>query len=103
MDNQTNKFKLLLIGLLIDGLGIVTSSWVLPVIGDFADIAWAPLSAWLMTRLYKGTAGKVGGVVTFVEELIPGVDVIPSFTLMWLYTYIFKDSKVSKMLEKKLD
>lgn len=103
MDNQKNKYKLLLLGLLIDGLGVVTSSWVFPLIGDVSDVVWAPLSAWLMTRMYKGTAGKVGGVITFIEEIIPGVDIIPSFTLMWLYTYVFKDSKVGKIVEKKFD
>ena len=98
-----NKYKLLLIGLLIDIGGIVTSSWVFPFIGDVADVVWAPLSAWLMTKLYKGTAGKVGGVITFVEEIVPGLDLIPSFTLMWLYTYVFKESKVGKMVDKKLE
>lgn len=103
METQPNKFKLLFIGLLMDAVGILTSSWILPLIGDVADVAWAPLSAYLMTRLYKGTAGKVAGVVTFIEEIIPGVDIIPSFTLMWLYTFVFKDSKVGQMVERKLE
>lgn len=98
-----NKYKLLFIGLLIDVLGMLTSSWVLPVIGDFADIVWAPFTAWLMTRLYKGTAGKIAGVATFIEEIIPGLDIIPSFTLMWLYTHVIKDSKISKVLDLKDD
>ncbi len=85
-----SKYKLLIIGLFIDGIGILTSSWILPVIGDFADIIWAPLSAWLMTKMYKGNSGKIAGVVTFIEEIIPGLDIIPSFTLMWLYTYVIK-------------
>lgn len=102
MDTKENKYKLLLIGLLLDGVGIVTSSWVLPLIGDVADVVWAPLTAWLMTRLYKGTAGKVGGVVTFIEEIIPGIDLIPSFTLMWLYTYVIKDSKIGQVVDKKV-
>lgn len=103
MDNQENKFKLLLLGLVVDAVGVLTSSWVLPGIGEFADIAWAPFTAWLMTRMYKGTAGKVAGVVTFVEEIVPFVDIVPSFTLMWLYTYVFKGSKVGEMVDKKLE
>ncbi|TVZ51464.1 hypothetical protein [Dokdonia sp. Hel_I_53] len=102
MNQQLSKYKLLVLGLLIDAVGVVTSSWVLPGIGDFADIAWAPISAWLMTKMYKGTAGKVAGVITFVEELIPFVDIVPSFTLMWLYTFVFKDSKVGEKLENRL-
>ncbi len=102
MKQQSSKYKLLALGLLIDAVGIVTSSWVLPGIGDFADIAWAPLSAWFMTRMYKGTAGRVAGVFTFVEEVVPFVDIIPSFTLMWIYTFVFKNSQVEDRQEKRL-
>ena len=83
-----NKYKKLLLGILFDALGYV--SFLIPGIGEFSDIVWAPLSGWLMTKLYKGKAGKIAGVVTFVEEALPGVDVIPTFTLMWIYTYILK-------------
>ena len=91
-----SKYKLLFYGLIIDAVGILTSSWVLPVIGDFADIIWAPLTAWLMTRFYKGNAGKIAGMATFIEEIIPGLDIIPSFTLMWFYTYVISKSKYTK-------
>ena len=94
MKKPSNKYKLLIIGLLLDAVGVITSSWILPAIGDFADVVWAPLAAWLMTKMYKGTAGKVAGVLTFVEEIIPYVDIVPSFTLMWLYTFVFKGKAV---------
>lgn len=87
------KYQILLLSLLFDALGFV--SFIIPGIGEFSDIIWAPLSAWLMTRLYAGKAGKIAGVITFVEEALPGVDVIPTFTLMWLYTYVFKSKKVN--------
>lgn len=82
-----NKYKKLVIGLLLDALGLV--SFIIPGIGEFSDIVWAPISGWLMTKLYAGKAGKVAGVITFVEEALPGFDVIPTFTLMWFYTYVF--------------
>ena len=82
-----NKYKKLGIGLLLDALGMV--SFIIPGIGEFSDIVWAPISGWLMTKLYAGKAGKVAGVITFVEEALPGFDVIPTFTLMWFYTYVF--------------
>ncbi|GGG38301.1 hypothetical protein GCM10011344_43940 [Dokdonia pacifica] len=90
-----SKYKLLIIGLIIDGLGILTSSWILPLVGDFADIVWAPLSAWIMTKMYKGNSGKIAGAVTFIEELLPGIDIIPSFTLMWIYTYVIAKKEVN--------
>ncbi len=82
------KYQKLLLGLLFDALGFV--SFLIPGIGEFSDIIWAPVSAWLMTKLYKGKIGKIAAVVTFVEEVLPFADVIPTFTIMWLYTYVFK-------------
>lgn len=87
-----NKYKILGLGLLFDALGFV--SFIIPGIGEFSDIIWAPASAWLMTKLYTGKAGKIAGVITFVEEALPGFDVIPTFTLMWFYTYVFKREKI---------
>lgn len=83
-----NKYKILIIGIICDAIGMV--SFIIPGIGEFSDVVWAPLSGWIMTKLYKGNAGKVAGVITFVEEALPGFDIIPSFTLMWLYTYVIK-------------
>ncbi len=81
-----NKYKKLALGILFDAIGMM--SYILPGIGEFIDILWAPLSAWIMTKLYKGKSGKVAAVINFVEEALPGFDIIPTFTLMWLYTYI---------------
>jgi hypothetical protein len=44
----------------------------------------------LMSRMYKGTIGKLGGTIAFLEEIIPFTDVIPTFTLTWIYTYLIK-------------
>ncbi len=83
-----NKYKKLILGIVLDALGYV--SFLIPGIGEFSDIIWAPLAGYLMTKLYKGKPGKIAGIITFAEEALPGLDVIPTFTLMWLYTYIFK-------------
>jgi hypothetical protein len=87
--NNINKYKKLLLSILFDGLGYV--SFIIPGFGEYTDVIWAPVSAWLMTKLYKGKTGKVAAVVSFIEEALPFVDVIPTFTLMWLYTYVFKN------------
>lgn len=91
------KYRNLFLGLLFDGIGML--SFVIPGIGEFSDVIWAPIAGWLMTRLYKGKIGQAAGVVTFIEELVPGLDVIPSFTIMWLYTYIFSSKKENKKIE----
>ena len=86
-----NKYKILLIGIVLDAIGCI--SYFIPGIGDFADVIWAPVAGWLMTKLYKGKPGKIAGIVAFVEEAIPGLDIIPTFTLMWLHTYVIKKEK----------
>ena len=86
-----NKFTVLLASLVLDAIGMF--SYFFPGIGETTDIVWAPLSAWLMTKLYKGKEGKIAGIVSFIEEAIPGLDIIPTFTLMWVYTYIISGKK----------
>ena len=88
---KNNKYKNLFLGLILDAIGML--SFAVPLLGDFSDIIWAPLSAWIMTRMYKGKIGQAAGVVSFIEEIIPGLDVIPTFTIMWFYTYILKGTK----------
>lgn len=92
--NKEHTFRNLLLGLFFDAMGMV--SFIIPGIGEFSDIIWAPLAGWLMTRMYKGKVGQAAGVITFIEELVPGLDVIPTFTIMWLYTYILKGAAKSK-------
>ncbi|WP_158977772.1 hypothetical protein [Cellulophaga sp. L1A9] len=94
---KDKKIRNLFLSLLFDALGLV--SFVIPGIGEFSDIIWAPISAWLMTRLYKGKIGQAAAMVTFVEELIPGSDFIPTFTIMWFYTYVFKKEKEEIIIE----
>ena len=84
-DLAANKMRNLVLGILFDAIGML--SFTIPFIGEFSDVIWAPLSAYLMTRLYKGSIGKIGGVFSFIEEIVPFTDVIPSFTIMWFYTY----------------
>lgn len=92
--DKNKKYKDLFWGLLFDGIGML--SFIFPGIGEFSDMLWAPMAGWLMTKMYKGRAGKVAGVIAFVEELLPGIDLVPSFTLMWIYTYVFKGLEKEK-------
>ncbi|UWX56294.1 hypothetical protein NYZ99_08775 [Maribacter litopenaei] len=91
------KYKQLFLGLLFDAIGML--SFAIPFVGEFSDVIRAPLSGWLMTGMYKGKIGQAAGVVTFIEEIIPGLDVIPTFTIMWFYTYVFKSAKKQKTIE----
>jgi len=86
---KIDKYKKLALGILFDALGYV--SFIFPPF----DIVWAPLSAYLMTKLYKGKKGKIAAAITFIEEALPFLDVVPTFTLMWLYTFVFNKEKLS--------
>lgn len=79
---------MLVLGIILDIIGMLSFS--IPGAGEFTDVVWAPLSAFLLFKMYKGIEGKVGGILTFVEEIIPGLDIIPSFTITWIYRYIIK-------------
>ena len=91
--NKEKKYQKLALSLLFDAIGYV--SYLMPGIGELSDIVWAPASAYIMTKMYKGNKGKIAGAIAFIEEAMPGLDVVPTFTLMWLYTYVFS-SKESK-------
>ena len=88
-----NKTRDLVLGILFDAIGMLSFS--VPLIGEFSDVIWAPFAGFLMTLMYKGTVGKVGGVVTFLEEILPFSDFIPTFTLTWIYNYIIRDKNAS--------
>ncbi len=75
----------LLFCLAMDALGYAT--YAIPVLGEFGDIAWAPISAFVFYKTFGGWKGAFGSVFNFFEELLPGLDFIPSYTLMWVWNY----------------
>ena len=82
---QEEKQRKLIMGLLFDAIGML--SFTIPLVGEFGDVIWAPLAGFLMSYMYKGRVGKVAGFFAFLEEILPFTDIIPSFTLTWLYSY----------------
>lgn len=89
---KERKYLLLVMGLLFDAVGML--SFAVPGIGEFSDVIWAPISALLIYKMYKGVEGKIAGTVSFFEEIIPGLDIIPTFTLTWIYKFLIKKGKV---------
>ncbi|MDF1518068.1 MAG: hypothetical protein RQ864_07785 [Lutibacter sp.] len=86
---MSKKYNLLLWGILFDGIGML--SFAIPFIGEFSDVVWAPLSAFLIYKMYGGTLGKSVGIISFIEEIgILGTDFLPTFTLTWIYKYLIK-------------
>ncbi len=71
--------------LLMDLIGCAT--YLLPGTGEFFDILWAPISAFIFYKTFGGTKGIYGGLFNFIEELFPFLDFIPTFTIVWLWNY----------------
>jgi hypothetical protein len=59
------------------------ASYFIPVVAEVTDIFWAPISGFLFFTLFGGRFGILGGVLNFLEEIIPFTDIIPSFTIAW--------------------
>ena len=86
---MNKKYKKLILSILFDAIGFI----------PFTDIVWAPLSAYLMTKMYKGKEGKVAAIISFIEEAIPFLDVVPTFTIMWFYSYVINKEKAETIIE----
>jgi hypothetical protein len=87
---KNTKFKLLRKSIIYDLVGMATM--FIPIVGPFLDLIWAPIAAKKMSDMYEGTPGKIAAVIVFIEEILP-FDFVPTFTLMWLYTYMLSTEK----------
>ncbi|UYW02443.1 hypothetical protein K5I29_06005 [Flavobacterium agricola] len=83
-----HRIRNLILGVVFDLLG--NASYLIPGLGEGIDVFWAPLAMYFMNVMYPSKAGKAASIVTFIEEIMPGIDIIPSFTIMWFYTYVYK-------------
>jgi len=77
----------------MDVVGYAT--YAIPGLGEIADILWAPISAIIFMRTFGGWKGALGGVGNFIEEILPGTDFIPSFTIMWFIQNMQKKNNVT--------
>lgn len=82
MNNQKTS---LLFCIVMDLIGYAT--YAIPGLAEFADIIWAPISGFIFYKAFGGWKGAFGGLFNFAEELLPGTDFIPSFTIMWIIQY----------------
>ena len=85
------------LSLAIDFIGFLSN--LFPIVGDAADLFWAPVAGTLIFWLYGSV--RIAGF-GFFEELLPFTDVVPTATLAWLaennyfntlsrYRQIFRD------------
>jgi len=82
--------------LVMDLLGY--ASYAIPILGELLDLAWAPISALIYLKMFGFKKGLFGGMFNFVEEILPGLDFIPTFTITWCI-YYFKRKKENFQLQ----
>jgi hypothetical protein len=87
---DTGKIILLIFSLIFDFIGML--SFLIPILGEVMDVVWAPMSAILIFIMYRKHHGAIGGVLGFMEEIMPGADIVPMFTLMWVKKYYFSEN-----------
>jgi hypothetical protein len=81
-----NKRKLLILSILFDTIGML--SYFIPLLGWLTDVVWAPIAAGLLYKMYPKSIGKIGSIVVFIEEILPGLDVFQLLPLLGFIRFI---------------
>jgi hypothetical protein len=71
----------LLFCIVMDLIGM--ASFLIPALGEWSDVVWAPFSAYIFYHAFGGLGGMLGGAFSFLEEILPFTDIIPTFTIAW--------------------
>ena len=79
----------LILCIFMDIVGYLT--YLLPIVGEWGDIIWAPISAFVFYKIFGGNTGKIGALISFAEEILPFIDFIPTFTIAYIYSRFKKE------------
>jgi hypothetical protein len=75
------KLPSLLFCIAMDIIGY--ANYIIPGLGEYTDIVWAPISAYIFYQSFGTWRGTAGAVFNLIEEVLPFTDFIPSFTIMY--------------------
>ncbi|KAL1508583.1 hypothetical protein AB1Y20_004681 [Prymnesium parvum] len=64
-------------------------------VGEYDDIFWAPISAYMLRFLFRS---DVVAAIGFTKELLPLTDILPVASLSWLLETAFPESSVARAL-----
>ena len=81
MKSTEKPLPSLILCIIMDLIGY--ASFTVPILGEFFDVIWAPVAALIFNNIFGGKVGIFGGALTFLEELLPFTDFIPSFSIAW--------------------
>ena len=68
-------------------------SFTLPGVGEVEDIAWAPISAFLLKNILGSSSIAA---LDFVKEALPGTDILPVATIAWVLQNVYPNSFFTK-------
>lgn len=92
-----SKYKKLIKCLVLDAIGMASAA--MPII----DVVWAPIAASISYKMFGEKRGKFTSVITFIEEILPVTDVIPSFTIFWFLFDFLQIGKEAKTVNQPID
>lgn len=94
MAPKKQKLPSIYLCIVLDIIGML--SYLLPVGGEFFDFIWAPISGILFFILFGSSRFALfGGIFSVLEEISPGLDVIPTFTLAWFVKRKKEERKIA--------
>ena len=79
--------------LCLDLMEFIAPVMLTPIIGDALDFA-----GFLFCAVYFNWIGAIS-----LLELVPGLDVIPIFSLTWLAWYLHRRRRMRRLLEQQLE
>jgi len=101
MRKKDIKYRKLIRCILLDAVGMASA--YIPVIGSFIDLVWAPVAASISYKMFGDKRGKYTSLITFIEELFPLTDRLPSFTIFWFLFDFLGIGKTKERMGKAVD
>ena len=71
------------------------ASELIPFLGEFTDVAYAPVEAGILYALFKSPL--LGGL-GFVEEILPFTDVVPTFCIGWCLQNLWPTTPIAQKM-----
>ncbi len=91
----TLDFAKLILCIFIDIVG--SANEAIPLVGELADVVYAPIAAVLLRQLFAGSS--IVFLLEFAEEILPFTDVLPLATICWVVESFFGSGKLARALK----
>lgn len=53
--------------------------------------------------MYDGKEGKIASIIVYIKEILPFSDYLPTFTLVWFYTFFLSSRKNTEIIMVKMN